>query len=47
LSFNIAGEIRTFQYKNKLKQFISPKLAIQKSLKGILYTEEEEKQSQT
>jgi hypothetical protein len=43
---HIKYEIKTFQDKHKLKQFIIAKLAIQKILKGILHTKEEEQQSQ-
>jgi hypothetical protein len=46
LSFNLDGETRTFQDKDKLKWLTSNKPALQKILKGVLHTEEEEKQSQ-
>jgi hypothetical protein len=41
----IIGDIKTFQYKQKLKQYVTTKLTLQKTLKGILYTEDEEEHS--
>jgi hypothetical protein len=42
----INGEMRIFNDKDKLKQFMSTKLALQKILKGIIHTEAEKKQPQ-
>lgn len=42
LSFKIDGEISTFQEKNQL---ITIKPTLQKTYKGVLYTEEEQRQS--
>uniref|UniRef100_A0A8C8XXF1 L1 transposable element RRM domain-containing protein n=1 Tax=Panthera leo TaxID=9689 RepID=A0A8C8XXF1_PANLE len=36
LSFRIEGEIKVFSYKQKLKEFITTKLALQEILRGIL-----------
>jgi hypothetical protein len=41
LLFIIEGEIKMFQDKQKLKQFIATKPSLMKILKGILYTEDE------
>jgi hypothetical protein len=41
LSFLIEGEIKTFHNKEKLKEFMTTKPALQKILKGLLHTEEE------
>jgi hypothetical protein len=41
LSFLIEGEIKTFHNKEKLKEFVSTKPALQKILKGLLHIEEE------
>jgi hypothetical protein len=41
LYFIIEGEIKTFHEKQKLKEFMTIKAAVQKILKGILYTEED------
>jgi hypothetical protein len=46
LSFNLKGEIKTFQDKDKLKQFITTKPALQRILEGIMHMEQNEKQSQ-
>lgn len=46
LFFLIKGEIRTFQGKHNLMQFMTTKVALQKILTEILYTEEEERWSQ-
>jgi hypothetical protein len=43
----IDGAMKTFQDKHKLKLFVTTKPALQKILKGIQYTDEEESQSQT
>jgi hypothetical protein len=43
LSFIIEREIRTFLEKQKLNQFMITKPALQKILKGILHTEDEDK----
>jgi predicted methyltransferase len=40
LSFLIKGEIKTSHNKEKLKEFTTTKLALQKILKGLLYKEE-------
>jgi hypothetical protein len=45
-SFKISREIKSFQDKHKLNQYLNTKLAFQKILKGLLYTEEEERWSQ-
>ena len=36
LSFKIKGEIRTFQDKKKLKEFVNTKAVLQQMLKGLL-----------
>ena len=36
LSFKIKGEIRIFQDKKKLKEFVSTRLLLQQMLKGLL-----------
>jgi hypothetical protein len=41
LSFLIEGEIKTFHNKEKLKEFVTTKLALQKILKGLLNIEKE------
>jgi hypothetical protein len=41
LSFLIEGEIKTFYNKEKLKESMTTKPALQKILKGLLYKEEE------
>jgi hypothetical protein len=41
LFFLIEGEIKTFHNKEKLKEFMITKPALQKILKGLLYIEEE------
>jgi hypothetical protein len=43
--FYLDGKIRTFQDKSKLELFACTKLALQRILKGIIHTEEDEKQS--
>jgi hypothetical protein len=43
LSFLIAGETKTFYHKEKLKDFVTTKPALQKILKGFLCREEETK----
>jgi hypothetical protein len=40
--FIIEGEIKTFHDKQKLKQFMTTKPALQKILKQMLHTEEED-----
>jgi hypothetical protein len=47
LEMKVDGEIKMFQGKHKLRQFMTTKSALQKILKGILHTDEEESQSQT
>jgi hypothetical protein len=44
LLFNFDEKMKIFHEKNKLKQFMSTKPTWQKTLKGILHTEEEESQ---
>jgi hypothetical protein len=41
LSFVIEGECKTFHKKQKLREFPTPKPALQKIMKGLLYIEEE------
>jgi hypothetical protein len=41
LSFKIEGEIKTFQDKDKLREFMTTRPALQKMLKGILCPEKE------
>jgi hypothetical protein len=41
VSFLIKGEIKIFYNKEKLKEFVNTKLALQKILKGLLHIEEE------
>jgi hypothetical protein len=41
LSFLVEREIKTFYNKEKLKEFVTTKLALQKILKGLLHIEEE------
>jgi hypothetical protein len=41
LSFLIEGEIKTLHNKEKLKEFVTIKPALQKILKGLLHIEEE------
>jgi hypothetical protein len=43
LSFLIEEVVKTFHDKQKLKQFMTTKPALQRILKGILHTEEEDK----
>jgi hypothetical protein len=45
LSFKIDGTIKVFHNKQKLKQYMTTKLPIQKILQGILHTEDENKQN--
>jgi hypothetical protein len=42
LSFISEGEIKTFHYKQKLKEFMTTKPALQKTHKEILYTYSQE-----
>jgi hypothetical protein len=42
LSFICEEEIKTFHNKQKLEEFLTTKSMLQKILKGILHTEEEE-----
>jgi hypothetical protein len=46
LSFLIEGEIKTFYNKEKLKEFVTTKPALQKILKGLLYVVEETRMRQ-
>jgi hypothetical protein len=46
LSFVIDGEIETIHDKHENKEFMATISALQKILKGILHTEEEEKSNQ-
>jgi hypothetical protein len=41
LSFKIDGAIKIFHNKQKLKQYMTTKLPLQKILQGILYREDE------
>jgi hypothetical protein len=43
LSFSLEGEIKTFQDKDRLQQFMSTKPALQMILKGIIIMEVNEK----
>jgi hypothetical protein len=45
LSFKIDGEIKVFHGRQKLKQYMTIKPPLQKILKGILHTEDENKHS--
>jgi hypothetical protein len=45
LSFKIDGAIKDFRDKQKLKQYMTTKLPLQKSLQGILHTKNESKQN--
>jgi hypothetical protein len=45
LSLKIAGAIKVFHDKQKLKQYMTTKLPLQKILQGILYTGSESKQN--
>jgi hypothetical protein len=45
LSFKIDGGIKVFHEKQKLKQYLTTKLQLQKILQGILHTEDESKQN--
>jgi hypothetical protein len=45
LSFKIDGGIKVFHDKCKLKQYMTTKLPLQKVMKGILHTEDENKHS--
>jgi hypothetical protein len=40
LSFLIEGEMKTFHNKLRLKEFVTTKPALQKTLKGLLHIEE-------
>jgi hypothetical protein len=40
LSFLFEREIKTFHHKEKLKEFVNTKTALQKILKGLLHIEE-------
>jgi hypothetical protein len=43
LSFSIEEEIKIFHDKQKLKEFMTTKSGLQKKLKGILHSEDENK----
>jgi hypothetical protein len=45
LSFKIDEKITVFHHKQKLKQYMTTKLPLQKILQGILHTEGESKQN--
>jgi hypothetical protein len=45
LSFKIDGAINVFHNRQKLKQYVTIKLPLQKILQGILHTEDESKQN--
>jgi hypothetical protein len=44
-SFKIDGAMKIFHDKQKLKQYVTTKPPLQKSLQGILHTENETKQN--
>jgi hypothetical protein len=46
LFFKIDEEMKTFQQKHKLKQFMTRKPELQRMLNGNLCTDEKERQSQ-
>jgi hypothetical protein len=46
LSFKLDEEVKTFQDKDKLKQFMSTKPALQRILEGMIHMEQNKKQSQ-
>jgi hypothetical protein len=46
LSYLIEGETKTFHHKEKLKEFVTTKPALEKILKGLLHIEEETKARQ-
>jgi hypothetical protein len=45
ISFKIDRAIKIFHNKQKLKQYMTTKSPLQKSLQGILHTEDESKQN--
>jgi hypothetical protein len=45
LSFKTEGEIKIIHGKQKLKQYMTTKPPLQKIMKGILHTEDEDKHS--
>jgi hypothetical protein len=45
LSFKIDGEIKVFHNKQKLKQYMTTMLPVQKIFQGILHTESKSKQN--
>ena len=45
LSFRIEGEIKSFQDKPKLKEYVTTKLALQEILRGTLLKKEKLKQT--
>jgi hypothetical protein len=45
LSFKIDGAIKNFHDKQKLKQYMTTKPPLQKSLQGILHAEDESQQN--
>jgi hypothetical protein len=45
LSFQVDDRIKVFHNKQKLKQYMTIKLSLQKILQGILHTEDESKQN--
>jgi hypothetical protein len=45
LSFKVSGAIKVFCDKQKLKQYVTTKPALQNILQGILHTESESKQN--
>ena len=42
LSFRIEGQIKSFSYKKKLKEFIITKPLLYEMLKGLIYEKEED-----
>ena len=51
ISFKIDGEIKSYSHKQKLREFITTKLALQQMLKGLIYSrhtrEEKDLQNQS
>jgi hypothetical protein len=43
MSFKLEGEIKTFQNKDKVKQFISMKPALKRIQEGIIHLEQNKK----
>ena len=47
LSFRIQGAIKSFQGRQKLKEYVTPKQALQEILRGTLYKKESPKKQST